>query len=108
MQARDLDTKPANTAWIAAMDADRYSRECRDRYTPREQATAETFRDLMNLAYAGAVYINYRKTFVTVKVNQPVVRDRGFLRGLEELCAERKYDKIRTAQGISYRLKFAS
>lgn len=104
MKTQELDTKPAQTSWIAALDAGRYSDECRMRYTARQQAHAETFRDLVELAYSGRIYLTYRKTFTAVKVDQPQVRDRAFLKSLEALCEERGYQKIRTAQGITYRI----
>lgn len=104
MKAQELDTKPAKSAWFAAKDADRYSDDCRITYTAKQRATAETFKDLVEYAYSGRVYLTYRKTFVSVKIDQPVVRDRKFKKSLEELCTERGYQKISTAQGITYRI----
>lgn len=104
LKVRDLDTKPASNRWFAARDADRYSEECRMLYTAREQATAETFKDLVELAYGGRIYLTYRITFASVKIDSPMVRDRVFLKELEALCEERGYEKVRTAQGISYRM----
>ena len=106
LKALDLDTKPAGRfAYAAARDADRYSDECRMRYTATQRAQAETMRDIVSLAYMGSnIYINYRKTFIVVKVEKAEVRDRRMVRELDEICAERSYTKTRSAQGIAFRI----
>jgi hypothetical protein len=106
LTARDLDTKPAGRfAYAAARDADRYSDECRMRYTASQRAQAETMRDIVCLAYTGSnTYINYRKTFIVIKVEKAEVRDRRMVRELDEICTERNYTKTRSAQGIAFRI----
>lgn len=106
LKERELDTKSAGRyAFAAAKAADRYSEECRMLYTPKQQAQAETVRDIVALAYMGKeIYITYRKTFVTIKVELPEARDRRIVRELEAICLERGYTKTRSAQGISFRI----
>lgn len=106
LKARELDTKPAGRfAYAAARDADRYSDECRMRYTASQRARAETLRDIVSMAYMGSnIYINYRKTFVVIKVEKAEVRDRRMARELDEICTERNYVKTRSAQGIAFRI----
>jgi hypothetical protein len=103
---RDLDTKPAGkNAYAASVDAGRYSDECQMLYTPKQRAAAQTFQDIVNMAYsAKQTYLTYRKTFVAVKLVNAIVRDRKILRELESICNERGYVKVNTAQGITFRM----
>lgn len=107
LKITELDSKSAGQyARAAAIRADQYSRECRMRYTPAQHAVAETFRDVVELAYAGRAYITYRKTYVTVKVERPVLRDRRVRTEVDAVAAERGYVKTISAQGIAYRVEF--
>lgn len=106
LKERDLDTKPAGRfAYAAAIDADRYSDECRVRFSPQERAQIETFRDIVSMAYSSEnSFVNFRKTMAVIKLVNPVVRDRRMVRELDEICAERGYEKVRTAQGLIIRM----
>lgn len=107
LKTKELDTKPAGRfAFAAARDATRYSDECRMLYTARQRAAAETFMDIVSAAYSGKqIYLTYRKTFITVKVDGPTLRDRRVRRELDAICEERGYEKVQSAQGIVYRIK---
>lgn len=106
MKDKELDTKSAGAyAYAAAISADRYSDECRVLYTPRQRAAAETFADVVKLAYsASRSYITYRKTFITVKLENAQVRDRKTLREVEAIAQERGYERTRSNQGVSFRI----
>ena len=106
LKQRELDTKSAGRfAFAAARDANRYSDECRMLYTAKERAQAETLCDIVTMAYAGKqVYITFRKTFISIKVDAPIVRDRKIVRELEEICTENGYVKARSAQGLAYQI----
>ena len=106
LNEKDLANKPAGRfAYAAALDASRYSDECRMTFTPNQRAHIETFRDILVLAYTGdKVFINFRKKMISIKITNPQVRDRKIVRELDEICAERGYEKARTEQGLLYRI----
>ena len=92
-------------AFAAAIRATQYSDECRMRYTPAQRSVAERFRDVVELAYTNVRReVTYRKKFVVVKCENGEVRDRKFARMIDEICAERGYEKTRTAQGFNFRI----
>lgn len=106
LKEKDLQTNAAGYfAYAAAIDANRYSDECRMLYTPRQRAQAETLKDVVVMAYsAQKLYVTYRKKFIAIKLTGAIVRDRRVVRELEALCEERGYEKTRSAQGIAYRI----
>lgn len=56
----------------AAINAIYRDQENRMTYTPRERARAETIKDLVEIAFpASECFINYRKTFIAVKISKP-------------------------------------
>lgn len=106
MKEKELETRGAgNYAWAAAKDADRYSDECRMLYTGAQRARAETFMDLIKWAYgADTFYLTYRKGFVSIKLTAPIVRERKYAREIDAICEERGYEKVRTQQGLTFRI----
>jgi len=106
LQEHEIKTQSAaNYGWAAVIDADRCSREHVGRYTPKQQSTAETLKDLIELGYYNTgVFVNYRKTFVAVKIADPKVRNKQVAKELDELFAERGYEKVTSNQGIIVRL----
>jgi hypothetical protein len=108
IKEKELNTQPAGRyAWAAAQDAERYSDECRMRYTPAQRARAETFRDLVAMAYTNVrPEPTYRKKFVVIKVEHGQVRDRKWAREIDTIVAERNYEKTVTAQGFNFRITF--
>jgi len=108
LQEKELKTQSAGMyAWAAAKDAERYSDECRVVYTPSQRARAETFRDLVEMAYTNVrPEPTYRKKFVVIKVEHGQVRDRKMAREIDAIVAERGYEKTRTAQGFNFRITF--
>lgn len=104
MEEKKLNTQGAGVfARFAAIRANNYSDECRNFWTPRQQAQAETFKDIIGLAYsAKRTYLTYRKTKIVVKLENAIMRDRKMVRELEALCEERGYEKVRTNTGLEY------
>jgi len=106
LKERELDAKPAGRyAYAAAIDADRYSDECRARFTAQERAKIETFKDIVTMAYSSKTsFINFRKTMAVIKLVDSQVRDRKLVREVDAICEERGYEKVRTAQGLIIRM----
>jgi len=105
---KELNSRAAGVyAWAAAQDAERYSDECRMRYTPAQRARAETFKDLVEMAYTNVRdKLTYRKKFVVVKVEHGHVRDRKMAQEIDAIVAERNYEKTFTPQGFNFRITF--
>jgi hypothetical protein len=108
LKEKELNTRGAgNFAWAAGRNASAYSDECRVRYTPSQRARAETFVDIVRLGYVSKdIFINYRKKFVQIYVQAGEVKDRKLAREIDLICEERNYEKVRTEQGVSFRIKF--
>lgn len=108
IQEKELNTQAAGKfAWAAAKDAHRYSDECRMIYTSAQRARAETFRDLVEMAYTNVrAEPTYRKKFVVIKVEHGQVRDRRAAREIDLIVAERGYQKTYTPQGFNFRITF--
>jgi hypothetical protein len=105
MEARNLKYRDADEhARSAAIRAYIYSDNCRATWGTDKRAEAETFLNCAQLAYSGVRdEPTYRKTFIVVKI-EGQVRDRAALRVLDDIAQERGYDKVRSAQAISYRI----
>lgn len=105
MLTKEIDTNPARFAWFAVKDEARRSRENAATYTSQQRGAAETVRDLLDLAYAyKGIYINYRKTFIVVKMDSPLVRDRRQAKEIDAIFTEKGYVKVKSDQGIMIRL----
>lgn len=106
LKEKELKTQAAGFfAWAASKDATRYSDDCRQLYTSAQRARAETFMDIVRMGYTNVrVEPTYRKKFVVVKVENGIVRDRSVAREIDAICEERGYEKVRTAQALSFRL----
>ena len=106
IQTKELDAKPAGEhAWFAARDAQRYSDDCRMLYSGQKRSQVETFLSLVEMAYTRVrSEPTYRKRFAVVKVENGVVRDRRLAREIDEICAQRGYEKTRTPQALSFRI----
>ena len=92
-------------AWFAERDARLRSAVNSTTFTDTQKIKAERVKLALELVYrAEKVYIEYRKKFISVKVQKAQVRDRkGLL--LLEMCYENEgLEKVKTAQGITYRI----
>jgi hypothetical protein len=107
VEERKLNTKSAGRfAFAATRDAERQNNENASCYSSAERAAANTARDLLDLAYAyKGLHINYRKTFIAVKVDGPIARDKQTVRAVKETFAEKGYEVLVSKQGIIVRIK---
>ena len=100
-----LDTKAAGQyARGAAINAEMRNREMRSTWSSEKRSAAQTVLDLLDMAYKGSFYINYRKKFIAVKVDQPVVRDRLTLKSIKSIFKDYAYDVVNTPQGLVVRI----
>ena len=102
----DLDRKPAGKfAWFAARDARQRSLSNSSLYSDEQKIKAERAKLGLEICYsAEQIYIEYRKKFISVKINKPNVRDRKALKLLEAEYDELGYEKCKTAAGVTYRM----
>jgi hypothetical protein len=94
-----------NFAWFAERDARMRSIVNSSLFTEIQKIRAEQVKLGLEMVYsADRVYIEFRKTFISVKVEKPNVRDRKGLSMLETCYANEDFEKCKTAQGVTYRL----
>jgi len=92
-------------AWYAERDARMRSAVNSSLFTEAQKIRAERVKLGLELVYNGEkFYIEFRKGFISVKVNKPVVRDRKGLALLEMCYKNEGFEKCKTAQGFTYRL----
>lgn len=101
---KELDTSAASCGWFAARDAERYNNECMSEYSSKERSLAQQVRDLLDLVFSGKFYINYRKTFIAVKVDGAIVKDRKLAREVDDILSGKGVIKVITKQGVVYRI----
>jgi hypothetical protein len=100
-----LDTKAAGQyARGAAINAEMRNREMRSTWTSEKRSAAQTVLDLLDMAYKGNFYINYRKKFIAVKVDAPIVRDRLTVKAVKAVFKDNAYDVVNTPQGLVVRI----
>jgi hypothetical protein len=105
LQEKELNSTKARSAFFAIKDADQYNQNCMSMYTATQRSKAQTVLDLLDNAYSSkALYINYRKTFIAVKVENPTVRDRKLAREIDDIFEQNGYVKVKSAQGFIIRL----
>ena len=91
----------------AAINAIYRDRENKMTYTPREQARAETVRDLVGIAFpTSECFINYRKKFIAVKISKPgkarMISSQAQM--FEAVMEDYKATKVVTETSIVYRI----
>jgi len=106
MQERELDSKPAGFyAYAAARDARMRAAAMWSHYTEAERVRAERMKLALELCYsAKRFYINPRGKFITIKIENPRVKDRRNLDLLESDYELESITKITTAQAVIYRI----
>jgi hypothetical protein len=106
MESKELEYQNAGKfAWFAARDARMRSYENASLYTESEKNRAERMRMGLTLVYAGKEFhIEYRKKFISLKIDKPAVRDRKNLALLESDYTVLGVVKRVTNQGITYRI----
>ncbi len=105
MFAQELETKSAGQfAWFAARDARIRNYANSTLYTESQKIKAERMKLALELMYsAKKVHINYRKTFVAIKVDSAQVRDRKMLQAMEADWVNEGITKCVSDQGVVYR-----
>ena len=106
METKELEYRNAGKfAWFAARDARMRSYENASLYTEEEKVRAERIRVGLTLAYrAKQFHVEYRKKFISVKLDGAVVLDRKNLKTLEADYSNLGVVKRVTNQGVTYRI----
>lgn len=105
MKANHIDTQEAPNKWWAARDAQMRATAMWSHYSTKQRTQAERMKLGLEMVYtAKGIHINPRNKFITIKVDNPVVKDRKTLRLLEKDYQTAGITKIESAQGIIYRI----
>lgn len=106
LNEKELECRAAiGYAAAAAMDAERRNREIASTYSEKQRAKAQTALDLIDTAYSySRIWKNFRQKFIAIKIESPVARSRKMVREMDDIFESRGYSKVRTAQGIVYRI----
>lgn len=74
-------------------------------YTAAQQVLAQRALDLLDLAFSYVdTYTNYRKKFITLKLEGARVRDRAMSVEVLSILEGKGYDVVRTPQGMIVRI----
>jgi hypothetical protein len=89
----------------AAINAIYRDRENKSRFSAREQARAETVKDLVSIVFPSSVcYVNYRQKFISVKIEKPQKPNSKQAAQLDDVMSDYNATKVVTPQGIVYRI----
>ena len=104
MKTIELDTPAATNKWAAAMDRQRRNTNNASLYTLQQRTRAIRMRDAMECVYGGRHFDSpsYGKRGISVKIEDPVVRNRRDLKLLENAYEKEGIIKKKTPQGICY------
>ena len=92
-------------AWFAERDARLRSAVNSSLFSDAQKLRAERVKLGLEMVYnADKIYVEFRKKFISVKVNKPKVRDRKMLDLLEKDYKQEGYTKVVTSQGFTYRV----
>ena len=102
---KDIDTKSAGKfAFAASMDAQRRNTNNKSLYSSAQIRQAVTVMDLIDTAFrCTELYINYRKTFISVKAENARARD-GMAKTVIELFKNNGYKLKQSPQGLIVQL----
>jgi hypothetical protein len=101
---RTLDREKAPFAWVAVQDARMRSLANASLYTDAQKLKAERIKLALELVYkTKGAYINYRKKFIVIKLDDATVVDKKGLKFLEDGWDDTVV-KVPTPQGIIYRV----
>lgn len=100
----EKDTRRAPNAWWAAQDARMRNIAAKSRYTAQTHLQVERMMMVLDYCYGGRIFEAYRPKSVSVKIDQPTVKNPEMLREIEADWAQRGITKTVTPQGILYRL----
>lgn len=107
MIAKDIDSKSAGQfAWFAARDARMRNYANSTLYTEAQKLKAERMKLVLEMVYsAKKVHINYRKTFVAIKVDSARICDAKTLKMAEQDWTNDGITKVVSDQGVVYRFQ---
>jgi hypothetical protein len=105
MKTQDIDRDAAPVGWAAWRDARDRNIANASRYPDSKKAKAEGIKFALELVYSAKdIYVNYRKNFIAVKVDSPIVKDRKGLADLESHWEHEGITKLRSKLGVVYRI----
>ncbi len=110
MKAQVIERDVAPFPWLAARDAHMRSEVCKHTYSTKQRAKADAIKFALELCYSCRdIYLTYRQRFIAIKVENINRIDKKNLAMLEASWVGDSsviVEKIKTAQGIIYRIKF--
>lgn len=105
MQVCELNTKESTNKWWSVVDAARRSYNESTHYAEKQKVQAERMKYALELVYSNkGIHINFRKKFITIKVDNAKVKDRTVLSQLEADWDKQGIVKLQSPQGIVYRV----
>ena len=92
-------------AWFAERDARMRSAVNSSLFSDSQKLRAERVKLALELVYnSDFIKIEFRKKFISVKVQKPRVKDKKGLQLLDMCYKNEGYTKVLTAQGFTYRI----
>lgn len=105
MQEKFINTEEASNKWWAARDARMRSAANKTHYSSVQQVQAERMRQALELVYAGRFFDpKYNKTFITIKIEGAMVKDKKNLALLEQQWSQLGIRKRPSQQGVNYNI----
>lgn len=105
MKAQEHDNTKASSALGAFLNAKFRNAVQSQNYCQADKTKALRIQYALELCYGfSSVFMNFRKSFISIKFENPVVKNRKLLRELEQEYVLQGIKKICTAQGIIYRI----
>lgn len=104
MNTVEIESTRAPRAWYAAKDAAIKSYAASTHFSNAQRLEVDRVRLVLDMAYSGKVYVNYRKKFAVVKIENARVQDPKLLKELEQEYETRGYTKVVSKQGVLYRI----
>jgi hypothetical protein len=94
-----------DNAQKAAVNAHYRNREMAGTYTLAQQCLAQRALDLLDTVYSYArSYVNYRKKFIAVKLENQTARDRRMAIEALKIFEDKGYTVVATPQGLVVRI----
>lgn len=104
MRMQELDVAEATNKWWAGREARQRNLNNKSHYDSTTQLRVERMKLALSVVYAAKeIYERYGKQGVSIKVDQPRIRDRADLADLEQYWETQGVVKRITPQGIIYR-----
>ncbi len=104
MKTTEKETRTAPCAWWAAQDARMKSIANKSKWPESVHLQVDKMVVALSCLYAGKIYEAYNPKRVSIKIDKPVVKDRQWLKLMEEEWELRGITKTITTKGILYRV----